>query len=89
MNQVDEPCKPSIVETNEVVSDMIQGEKVKGTHPDIKRAHEGSNLTVEDHPIDSLETHSSSHEATTDQLSIQTRKASVRHYSFSDLIRGK
>ena len=50
MNQVDEPCEPSTVETNDMVFDMTQGKEVKGTHPDIKRSHGISDLMVEDRP---------------------------------------
>ena len=83
MNQVNESCEPSTVETNEIVSDMTQGKEVKGTHPDIKRSHGKSDLTVEDHPAESLKNHISSLEEMTDELGIQIRTARVGHYSCS------
>ena len=85
MNQVDKPCEPSITETNKIVSDVTQGKEVEGKHPDIKRTDEKSDLPVEDHPVEPLENHKSSQEERTGQLGIQTRTASVRHYSDSDM----
>ena len=38
---------------------MTQGKEVKGTHPDTNRSHGKSDLTVEDHPVESLENHNS------------------------------
>ena len=63
---------------------MTQREEVENKHLNIKRSHGESDLTVEDHPVESLENHNSSHEVTTDQLGIQTRTVSVRHYSCSE-----
>ena len=64
---------------------MTQGKEVKGTHPDIKRSHGISNLTVRDQPVESLENHKSSLEEMTDELGIQIRTARVGHYSCSDM----
>ena len=63
---------------------MTREKEVEGKHPDIKRSHGKSDLTVEDQPAESLENHNSSQEEMTDQLGIQTRTVSVRHYSCSE-----
>ena len=85
MRETRKPCKPSIIETNKIVSDMTQGKEVKGTHPDIKRSHGESVLKVKDQPVESLENHKSSLEEMTDKLGIQIRTASIRQYSCSDM----
>ena len=84
MEQTDEPCDPSTVETNEIVTDMTQEEKVKGTHPDIKRSYKVSDPTVEDHPVEQIENHKPSQKEWTDQLDTQIRTARIEHYIYSD-----
>ena len=77
MNQINEPCKQSITETNRIVSDTNQGKKVDGKHLEIKRSGAKSDRSVEDHPVEPVEYHKSSQVGRTDQ----TRTASVRYCS--------
>ena len=84
MEQTDEPCDPSTVETNEIVTDMTQEEKVKGTHPDIKRSYKVSDLSVEDHPVDSLENRSSSHEVATKSLRVRIKENDAGSCGYSE-----
>ena len=63
---------------------MDQEEEVENKHLSIKKTHGESVLTVKDQPAESLKNHKSSLEVTTDQLGIQTRTGSVKHYSCSE-----
>ena len=56
---------------------------MKGTHPDIKRSYKVSDHSVEDHPFDSLENRSSSHEVATKSLRVRIKEDDARSCSYS------
>ena len=84
VEQANDTCEPSTVAINKLVTDMNQGEEVKGTHPEIRRAYKVSDPTVEDYPVEQIEYHKPCQEERTDQLDTQIRTARIEHYSRSD-----
>ena len=81
VEQANDTCEPSTFANNEIVTDMIQGDKVKGTYTDIKRSYKVSNPLVENHSRKPLDYQESSQENRTDQ----TEEASVRNHSYSSM----
>ena len=57
VEQANDTCEPSTVANNEIITDMNQGKKVKGTHPDIRRSYKLSDPTVEDYSVEQIEYH--------------------------------
>ena len=83
VKQANDTCEPSTFANDEIVTDMIQGDKVKGTYTDIKRSYKVSDPSVENHSGIPLEYHESSQENRT----VTTGEASVKSYSYSSMDR--
>ena len=73
MEQTNDTCEPSIVVTNEIVTNTIQGEDMKGTHPVIREAYKLSDST----------------EDGTDRVNNEIKIARIEHYNYSDKVQNE
>ena len=81
VEQANDACETSTFADDEIVTDMIQGNKVEGTYTDMKRSYKVSDPSVETHSGIPLEYHESGQENRT----VTTEEVSDKSYNYSSM----